>query len=102
MSMDVQVRAPGLKADEEAIRAEITAALDRFAERLTRVEVHLRDENGAKGGIDKRCLLEARPRGLDPLTAEHHAATLGEAIAEATGKLERVLDHRFGRLEGRH
>lgn len=35
--------------------------LSRYSEHITRIEVHLSDENGSKGGInDKRCLLEAR------------------------------------------
>ena len=63
-----------------------------------RVEVHLRDTNGQKGGSDKRCLIEARPRGLDPWTAEHEAVSLKEAFQGALGKLSRVLEHKFGRI----
>ena len=42
--------------------------LSRFSEHITRLEVHLSDENGSKDGInDKRCLLEARLEGRQPI-----------------------------------
>jgi ribosome-associated translation inhibitor RaiA len=81
---------------------KITHALQHLAERLTRVEVHFKDLNGHKGGIDKRCVMEARPRGLDPIVVEHDAAEASEALVQASGKLERALRTRFERLaEGR-
>ncbi len=48
----------------ERIEASVREKLARFEERLTRIEIHVRDENGAKGGADdKACTIEARPRG---------------------------------------
>jgi hypothetical protein len=45
----------------ESVQAEVAAALDRFGDRITRVEVHLRDANAAKeGGRDMECMIEAR------------------------------------------
>ena len=55
---------------ESDVEDRIGEVLSPFAERLTRVEVHLRDENAQKGGRDTRCTMEARPRGLDPLAVE--------------------------------
>jgi ribosome-associated translation inhibitor RaiA len=90
----------GLRAKVEA---EVRASLDRFAEDLTRIEIHLTDENQAKGGErDKRCMIEARPRGGAPLAVTHHGATLEEAWEGAAGKMERALDHHFGKLGARH
>jgi ribosome-associated translation inhibitor RaiA len=99
--MQVFVHAVHLTADRDAIRAEVESALARFAERMTRVDVYVSDVNGQKGGVDKRCLLEARPRGLKPVAAESTAAGPEEAVEDAVGKLERLLDHHFGRLEDR-
>ena len=46
------------------VEAGVAAALSRFDDRLTRVEVHLGDENAGKSGAaDKRCMIEARPAG---------------------------------------
>lgn len=84
------------------VQAEVDAALSRFRDRLTRVEVHLADENAGKhGAADKRCTLEARPRGMKPLAVTHHAATLDEARDGALRKLETVLERTFGRLDDR-
>lgn len=75
----------------------ISAGLDTLADRLTRVEAHFKDLNGQKGGVDKRCVLEARPRGMDPIAVEHDATEVREALLQAIGKLERALRHRFDR-----
>lgn len=98
--MEIHVHAIHVKADENKIQAWVAGVLERFAERLTRVDVFLHDENGENGGVDKRCVLEARPSGLDPIAAEHQAAESHEAVTGAAGKLERMLDHRLGRSEG--
>jgi ribosome-associated translation inhibitor RaiA len=87
----------------EHLNAEITssveAALDRFSPQLTRVEVHLADENGQKSGEgDKRCTIEARLAGLPPLVAHNNAETLGQAVDGALEKLVAQLDHKLGRL----
>jgi ribosome-associated translation inhibitor RaiA len=75
-------------------------ALDHFGERITRVEVHLNDVNGAKlGDRDKRCMMEARLAGLKPIAVSHQAATLLEAIEAAADKLERAIDRVIGKLE---
>ena len=83
----------------EGIRDGVESALKRFAEQITRVEVHLADVNGPKGaGNDKRCLMEARPRGLQPVVASHQANTIDDAVDGASGKLARALDATLGRL----
>lgn len=77
----------------------IKNTLDRFSTRVTRVEVHLGDENSHKaGGDDKRCLMEARLAGLQPIAVKHQAPTLELAIDGAVAKMERALDSRLGRL----
>ncbi len=53
----------------QQVEAVVRGALDRFSEQITRVEVYLSDENSDKkfGTDDKRCLLEARLAGLQPI-----------------------------------
>jgi hypothetical protein len=96
--MEIRVHTPHVETDGQDLEGLVDRALERYAERLTRVEVFLRDENAGKGGLDKHCTLEARPRGLDPLVAGHQAATAAEAVAGAAGKLERLLERRLGKL----
>jgi ribosome-associated translation inhibitor RaiA len=81
------------------LREEVESGLDRFAHRLSRVEVHLTDVNQAKGGPDdKRCVLEARIQGQNPQAVTHHADTPHTALKGAVDKMVRLLDSTFGRL----
>ena len=84
------------------VEAGVAAALSRFDDRLTRVEVHLGDVNAGKSGAaDKRCMIEARPAGQQPVAVTHKAATLDEALDGAAEKLGNLLESKFGRLEDR-
>lgn len=84
------------------VDAEVADALDRFGERITRVEVHLGDENSGKSGADdKRCTMEARLAGRAPLAVTAQAASYELAIAGATEKLARALDSALGRGDAR-
>ena len=77
----------------EQYQSEIAASLKRFNDRITRIEVHLTDENSlAKGGEDDiRCLMEARPASQQPVSVEVRAATVEQAIREGASTLKRRL-----------
>jgi ribosome-associated translation inhibitor RaiA len=83
------------------VEASVTDALDRFSAHITRVEVHLSDENGAKksGPEDKLCMLEALVAGRPPISVRHQAATLEQAVDGAVEKLKHSLESTFGRLD---
>ena len=84
---------------ERHVRQSLDAVLARFADQVTRVEVHLHDHNAdRKGGNDKHCLVEAKLEGRPPVAASDDADTLAAAITGATRKLQRRLDHDLGRL----
>ena len=85
----------------EFAERSVHEVLSPYEKRLTRVEIHLRDMNGKKGGIDKRCVIEARPKGLDPVAAEHDSTKVADAFQGALEKLRRVLERRFGRMAAR-
>ena len=76
----------------------ISNKLNRFSEKITRVEVHLSDENGNKEGQnDKRCLLEARMEGKKPIAVTNLANTHEEAVEGAIDKLKTSLETIIGR-----
>lgn len=80
------------------VKADVAAALERFGDHITRVEVHLSDENAKKPGTaDKRCLIEARPSGRQPVAVSDQAATIEDAVAGAAGKMQRSLESTFGK-----
>ena len=89
----------GGEALAETVTSMLQKSLARFSGQVTRVEVHLRDENGGKHGAqDKRCMLEARIEGLKPMAVTEHAASMKQAVTGATDKLVHLLDHTLGRL----
>jgi ribosomal subunit interface protein len=82
------------------VQALVRDSLERYSDRITRVEVHLNDLNSVKGGSnDKRCLMEARVAGFGAISANHEAPTVELAIDGAMEKLERALEHKLGRIE---
>jgi len=86
----------------EWVSASVADKLDRFDDEVTRVVVHLNDENGVKAGAqDKRCQIEARPKGLQPISVTHKAESLEMAVDGAIGKLNNALQHQFGKLRSK-
>jgi hypothetical protein len=81
------------------VTAEVETGLARYQDRLTRVEVHLCDVNGAKGGIDCRCALEARAAGRQPVVVTSEAGSPDEAVSGAVEKMDRLLASTFDRLD---
>lgn len=89
----------GHEALSAHIRNVVENALSRCREHITRVEVHLADENGPKTGPNViRCAMEARLERHQPLAVTFEAATLHQAIEGAADKLARVVEHTLERL----
>lgn len=87
------------KEMSETVEASVNMALERFDGQITRVEIHLSDVNGTRSSArEKRCLLEARPEGRDPVAVTNEAATLEEAVKGAAQKMQRMLSSLYGRL----
>lgn len=101
--MLVQIHTNGHSHDREGlveqIEAEVTETLSNFADQITRLEIHLGDENSHKGGDnDKRCMIEARVEGMAPNAVTHHAGTIDEAVTGAADKMKHALDSTLSRL----
>ena len=77
---------------QEHVQKLLEQELKHLAKEITRVEVHLNDENSTKSGTDdKRCLLEARVARMQPISVEHRAATVDLAINGAAEQLSRAV-----------
>lgn len=94
----------GTEALAQTVDTALRAALDRYGDRLTRVEAHIseHDDNAGNEGRGSRCLLEARPSGLDPLVVTGSADTVERACHDATQKMQRLLSSTFGRIDARN
>lgn len=85
---------------EDKIQTQITEALSRFSDLITRLEVHLSDENGSKDGLDdKRCLLEAKITGKEPIAVTNLGNTYDLAITGALTKLKSTLETVAGKMK---
>ncbi len=92
----------GTQELEEHVVGVLESALERFRDEVSRVEVHLRDENSDKGGADdKRCMMEARVEKMDPIAVTHRADNVHSAVNGAKDKLRRALDSALGKRDRR-
>jgi ribosome-associated translation inhibitor RaiA len=102
--MQIQINTDkNVTASEELIASStslISEELSRFSEQITRVEVHFSDEDGNKEGFnDKRCLVEARLAGMNPIAVTNIANTHEQAFRGAVDKLKTSLKTIKGRLK---
>lgn len=84
----------------EHVKATVHHELSHFAEHITRIEVHLADENGNKNGLhDKRCTIEARLEKMQPIAVTSHASSTEKALQEGLQKLRTSLQTILGKLK---
>ena len=84
----------------EQLNEQLTDELSRVDEFITRVEVHLSDENGNKNAInDKKCVLEARLKGRQPIAVSEIADNYELAVSGAIDKLKSTLDTILGKMK---
>ena len=83
---------------QEQLKDLLSDELSRFNEHITRFEVHLSDENGNKESEDdKRCMIEARLKGRQPIAVTDIANTYDQAVNGAIDKLTTSFDTILGR-----
>ena len=105
--MKVQVNTSNDVENKEALESwasdYINEHLARFEQDITSVEVQMTDENHAAkgGGVDKRCMMEARVNGRAPIAVTNFAPDQNLAFRGAADKLAHALDHAIGKLDRR-
>ncbi|MGE9311543.1 hypothetical protein ACLOAU_07850 [Niabella sp. CJ426] len=78
----------------------ISRELDRFADLLTRVELHLADENAQrKTKEDKKCTIEAKLKSKHPVAVTNHGDTYDNAVTGAILKLKASLNTIIGKMQ---
>lgn len=86
----------------ERVEGMVRTKLSRIEERLTRVEVHVRDVDGPRSGAnDKRAMVELRPAGLSPISGSEEAGTIEAAVARAADKALAAFDRQIGKMTTR-
>jgi hypothetical protein len=80
------------------VKTVVHAALDRFGDRIRRVDVHLSDAVGNKARHDdKCCMIEARRDGREPIVVTRRETTMDQAIRGAVDHLKQAVESAFGK-----
>lgn len=87
--MQLDIRRQGIEINDEAkarLERRLDFALGRLSRHVTRIWVHLADENGQRGGIDKRCRILVRLQHLPDVLVEDRDADLPALIDRAVNR----------------
>jgi ribosome-associated translation inhibitor RaiA len=93
-ALSINVHGYGIDVSPEIsglVERRLSFALSRFGGRVRAVSVRLVDLNGPRGGIDKRCSMQARlaPRGS--VRVEHTDSQLPAAVDRAATRLAQAV-----------
>ena len=90
----------GEERSNDFFKTQIAEALKRFESHITRIEVHLKDENGKKEGFNKiSCMLEARLEGRQPIAITNQANTIDLAVNGAVEKVKTAIESILGKIQ---
>jgi hypothetical protein len=101
--MQIQLNTDRNIKGDEALEAQVVAVLERvlgrFSGQITRLEVHLSDQNSQQkfGTDDMGCVIEARLEGRRPVAVNAREATIEKAISSAAQKMKNALETELGR-----
>ncbi len=96
----VAIRAIGVDVDDdtrEYVRRKLGRKLGKFATRIERVSVRLRDVNGPRGGIDHLCQVKVVLSRLPSVVVEEQRETVKAAIDAALSSATRSVGRVLGR-----
>jgi hypothetical protein len=100
INTDTNINIAGSGNNNAQMEARISSALTHYSDKISRLEVHLSDENGQKSGPnDKRCMMEARIEGMQPIAVSKQAGTIEQAYSGALDKMASSLHSIFGKLK---
>lgn len=98
--MQIDIQASGLVLSD-AIRNYVMRrsafALARLDTRIRRVDVHISDVNGPRGGIDKRCSVQVHLHGATPVVVADEGQELYALLDRSFGRTGRVVRQRVAR-----
>ncbi len=96
--MQIQINTDHNIEGHQVLTAQISGVVEnawsQFSDHITRVDVHLSDENSdKKGGNDNmRCMMDVRLEGRQPIAVTYQANTLDQAVEGAADKLVHLIE----------
>jgi len=101
--MQIDIKARGFKLTEglrNQAERRVRFALGATSGRLRSVVIRLADENGPRGGVDKRCTIRVNLPGGPPVIIEQQEADLYVAIDRAADRAARAVSRQLERASG--
>jgi len=96
--MQIDIQARGFKLTE-SLRAQaerrVRFAIGSASARVRNVAVRLSDQNGPRGGVDKRCTIRLTLPRVPPVVIEQQEADLYIAIDRAADRAGRAVSRRL-------
>jgi len=87
------------EALEQMASKKIQGDLKHYLDHITRIEVHLSDQNADKAGADDiQCRIEARVQGKQPVITTARDRSKEAAISEASDKMKAALRTMMGKM----
>jgi putative sigma-54 modulation protein len=98
--MRISIQTKGFKLTEvlrDHAERRVRFALGASSGRVRSLVMHLSDENGPRGGVDKRCTIRANLPGAPLVIIEQLEADLYVAIDRAADRAARAVSRRLER-----
>lgn len=98
--MHIDIQSQGFRLSEglrEHVERRLRFAFGATSARIRTIAVRLTDENGPRGGTDKRCVIRVSVPGAPPLLTEQYESDLYVAIDRASDRAGRTLARWLGR-----
>lgn len=102
--MQIEICGREIKVSErlhDHIERRVHFALERFAERIRKVRVQVRDLNGPRGGVDKSCQLVISLVPASTVVLETRGSNIYAAIDCLAGRAATSIVRRIKRAHGR-
>lgn len=99
IQLNTDTAIPGNESFKRYLDMLIGEQLSNFSSHITRIEVHLFDENGySTDEADKRCILEARLKNRQVVAVSSDANTVEQAVSNALEELRSSLETKSSRI----
>ncbi len=98
--MQIEIQAVSFKLTEglrNHAERRLRFAFGSTSNKVRRVVMRLADENGPRGGVDKRCSIRAIVSGIPPVVVEQHETDLYVAIDRAADRAGRAVSRKLER-----
>lgn len=84
------------------VSEKINNSLKNYDDKISRIEVHLSDQNADKRGTDDiQCKMEARIEGKQPIIVISKSSSKEKALDAAIDKLKATISSIVGKMQNR-